>query len=173
MKRVRIEKAPALVVLGLALCASVATAAGVKVDYDKHTDFTRYKTWSWRKGGTPAPNPVTDKRLREAVETRLAGRGLTRVEQGGDLEVVYHAAGENKIGTESLGYKEPEFQTEAKRITYVRVGTVLMDMIDASTGKVVWRGEAEGVANPVYKDILTKVDSSVEKLFEHFPVAKR
>jgi hypothetical protein len=162
-----------LAVGSLALWGAAAGAAEVQVDYDSHTDFSRYKTWSWRSDGTPAPNPVADKRLHEAIETRLKARGLERLESGGALEVVYHAAGENQISVEKLGYKEPEFETEAARVHYVRVGTVLLDMIDASTGKVVWRGQAKGAANPDYKDITRKIDGAIEKLFEHFPPGKR
>jgi hypothetical protein len=162
-----------LAVGSLALWGAAAGAAEVQVDYDTHTDFSRYKTWSWREGGTPAPNPVADKRLHEAIETRLQARGLQRVDHSGDLQVIYHAAGENQIGVEKLGYKEPEFETEATRVTYVRVGTVLLDMIDASTGKVVWRGQAQGAANPNYKDITLKIDGAIEKLFQHFPPGKR
>ena len=173
MKRTRAFSAPAWPLLGLFLCAGAAAASeGVQADYDKHADFTRYKTWSWGKG-TPAPNPVSDNRLREAVEKRLAARGLTRVEEKGDLQVVYHAAAENQINLEKLGYKEPDFQTEATKVTYVKVGTVLLDVIDAASGRVVWRGQAEGVANPSYKDIERKIDDAVEKLFLNFPVPKR
>ena len=154
--------------LVLVLALGAAAEDMVKVDYDKKTDFAQYKTWSWRTG-TPAPNPLADKRLRQAIAARLEGRGLTRVDAGGDLELVYHAAGENRIGVEKLGYKEPDFQTEAKKVTYVRVGTVMVDAIDAKSGKVVWRGEAEGAANPAYKDIETKIDSVVAKLFADFP----
>ena len=154
--------------LAAGLLSAAWAAEAVKVDYDKKTDFAQYKTWSWR-AGTPAPNAMADKRLREAIDARLAAAGLKRVENGGDREVVYHAAGENRIGVEKLGYKEPDFQTEAKKVTYVRVGTVLLDMIDARTQKVVWRGEAEGVANPSYEDVVAKIDAAVGQLFAQFP----
>ena len=109
--RAAFAQASLLVLLGLVLWAPTAGAAEVKVDYDSSADFSRYKTWSWRRG-TPAPNPVADKHLREGIEARLAKRGLARVESGGLLDVVYHAAGENQISTEKLGYKEPGFETE-------------------------------------------------------------
>jgi len=157
--------------LGLAL-ASSAAAAEVKVDYDSHADFALYKTWSWRTG-TAAPNPVSDKRIREDIEARLTARGMTRVEKGGTLEVVYHAAGENQISVDKLGYKEPSFQTEATRVKYVRAGSILLDMIDAASGKVVWRGQAQEVADPTYTDVIRKIDSTMDKLFEHFPPGKR
>jgi hypothetical protein len=166
-------QASLLVLLGLGLWApSTARAAEVKVDYDSHADFSRYKTWSWRPG-TAAPNPSSDKHLREGIEARLAKSGLTRVESGGLLDVVYHAAGENQISTEKLGYKEPGFETEATRVRYVRKGSVLVDMIDTASGKVVWRGQAEDVANPTYTDVARKIDQALDKLFEHFPPRPR
>ena len=161
-----------LALLGLAPWAPMAKAAEVKVDYDSKADFSRYKTWSWRRG-TPAPNPTSDKQLREGIEARLAARGLARVEHGGLLEVVYHAAGENQISTEKLGYKEPGFETEAKRVRYVRAGSVLVDMIDVASGNVVWRGQADEVANPTYTDVVRKIDQALDKLFDHFPPRPR
>jgi Domain of unknown function (DUF4136) len=116
---------PAMAALGMVLCATAAGAADVKVDYDKGVDFSRFKTWSWRQG-TAAPNPVSDKRLREAIEKR----------------------------------------------TYVRAGTVLLDMIDAASGKVVWRGQAKDVADPAYTDVARKIDGAMDELFKHFPPGK-
>jgi hypothetical protein len=168
MTRSRAGAVSTALALGAVLASAAGALAAVKVDYDKKTDFSAYRTWSWRTG-TPAPNPMADKRLREAIEGRLAASGMKKVDQGGDLEVVYHAAGENRIGVEKLGYKEPDFQTEAKRVTYVRVGTVMLDLVDAKTQKVVWRGEAEGVANPAYTDVVAKIDAAVGELFAQFP----
>ena len=165
-------RASLLALVGLGLWASATEAAEVKVDYDSHADFSQYKTWSWRRG-TPAPNPVADKYLREGLEARLAKGGLTRAESGGLLDVVYHAAGENQISTEKLGYKEPGFETEAKRVRYVRAGSVLVDMIDVASGKVVWRGQVDEVANPTYTDVKRKIDQALDKLFEHFPPRPR
>ena len=170
--RAAFAQASLLVLLGLGLRAPTTEAAEVKVDYDSNADFSRYKTWSWRRG-TPAANPVSDKHLREGIEARLAKSGLARVESGGLLEVVYHAAGENQISTEKLGYKDPGFVTEAKRVRYVRAGSVLVDMIDTSSGKVVWRGQAADVANPTYTEIARKIDQALDKLFEQFPPRPR
>ena len=172
--RLSLAPGPATLAAFIAITLGVAAveAAEIKVDFDSQADFARYKTWSWR-AGTPAPNPVSDKRLREGIETRLAARGLARVEKGGLLEVVYHAAGENQITTEKLGYKQPSFETEATRVRYVRKGSVLLDMIDAASGKVVWRGQAQEVADPTYTDVGRKIDQTLDKLFEHFPPGKR
>jgi len=37
----------------------------------------------------------------------------------------------------------------------------------------VWRGQAQEVADPTYTDVIRKIDSTMDKLFEHFPPGKR
>jgi hypothetical protein len=154
--------------LGLALSGASAGAVELKVNYDRRSDFTRYKTWRWRKG-TPAPDPAADRQLRDAIESGLAARGLIRVESGGDLEVVYHAAAENKIGVENLAYRQPGFDAQATRIRYLSVGTLLLDMIDAATKKVVWRGEARDSTTPAARAIERMIDEGVAGLLQDFP----
>jgi len=166
--RTILRPATLAVFLGLALCGAAAGAAEIKVNYDLQADFTRYKTWRWRKG-TPAPDPVADKQLRDAIESRLAARGLSRVESRGDLEVVYHVAAENKIGVENISYKEPFFEGRATRIRYLSVGTLVLDMIDASSGKVVWRGEAHDATTPAPRAIERMIDEGIAQLLRDFP----
>jgi hypothetical protein len=156
------------VFLGLALCGAAAGAAEIRVNYDLQADFTRYKTWRWRKG-TPAPDPVADKQLRDAIESRLAARGLSRVESGGDLEVVYHVAAENQIGVEIVGEKQPFFEAQATRIRHLSVGTLVLNMIDASSRKVVWQGEAHDATTPVPRAIERMIGEGIAQLLQDFP----
>ena len=132
----RLRLATMAVFLGLTLYGAAAGAAEIKVNYDLQADFTRYKTWKWRKG-TPAPDPVADKQLRDAIESELAARACPAWRSRGDLEVMYHVAAENKIGVENVGYKEPFFEGHATRIRILNFGTLVLDMIDASSRKVV------------------------------------
>ena len=164
----RLRLATMAVFLGLALCEAAAGAAEIKVHYDLQADFTRYKTWRWRKG-TPAPDPVADKQLRGAIESRLAARGLSRVESRGDLEVMYHVAAENKIGVENVGYKDPFFEGHATRIRYLNFGTLVLDMIDASSRKVVWRGEAHDATTTASRAIERMTREGIAQLLEDFP----
>jgi hypothetical protein len=161
----------AAALLGLALCAAPCGAAEVKVSYDTQADFSQYKTWSWRKG-TPWPNLVAEKQLREGIEAKLEAAGLQRKDSGGDLQVTHHAAADHRIGVKALGYEQPDFEIESTRVSYVVVGTVLVDMIDAGTGKVVWRGRAQGVANPAPRDVERRISEAIAQLFEHFPPAR-
>src|SRR5215470_4721834 len=63
-KKMKIKK-PLFVLILLVLCLSSATssfAIDVKIDFDRTTDFGRYKTFCWQKVGTR--NPLWIERIR-------------------------------------------------------------------------------------------------------------
>src|SRR2546430_11660323 len=68
------------------LLASASFGQQVKTDYDRGTDFSRYKTYSWEKVQTQ--DQLWVDRIKEAVNAALAAKGLTPVESGGDISVV-------------------------------------------------------------------------------------
>jgi hypothetical protein len=81
------------VVIGLCFLASAgaAYAEKVTVDFDKDTDFSKYKTYTFATG-TPTPETLTNQRIEKALETALAAKGLARVSSNADLTVLFHCA---------------------------------------------------------------------------------
>jgi hypothetical protein len=79
----------------LLLCAGTLTvgAQQVTVDFDKHSDFTAYKTYAWTIG-TPAKTPANAQLITDGIDRRLLAKGLQKVEANAkpDLIVLYHAA---------------------------------------------------------------------------------
>src|SRR5258708_36218263 len=72
---------------GIALLFATASfAQQVKTDYDRGTDFSHYKTYSWEKVQTA--DPLWVGRIKEAVKSALTAKGLTPVESGGDVAIV-------------------------------------------------------------------------------------
>src|ERR1700676_3980000 len=72
---------------GIALLFATASfAQQVKTDYDRSADFSHYKTYSWEKVQTE--DPLWVDRIKEAVNSALAAKGLTPVESGGDVAIV-------------------------------------------------------------------------------------
>jgi hypothetical protein len=162
----RVRPATIVVFVGLALSGAAAGAVEIKVNYDRRADFTRYKTWRWRKG-TPAPDRVADKQVRDAIESGLAARGLSRVESRGDLQVVYRRREQDRRGEARL--QAAVLRGSGQRIRYLSVGTLLLDMIDASSGKVVWRGEAQDATTPAPRAIERMIDEGIAQLLQDFP----
>ena len=144
----------------------VAGPVTTSVEYDHQVDFSQYKTWSWHEGGTAAMNPVTDKAIRDAIEKKLAARGLSRVDTSAALFVVYHAARTTQIDIAPLNSTSP---APPSGIRYVQKGSLLVDLLAAGSGKVVWRGQAAGVLRYGPKEIAAQVDAAVEEMLARFP----
>src|SRR5258707_2976466 len=67
------------------LLACVSFAQEVKTDYDHNANFSQYKTYSWERVQTKDPLMVD--RIKSAVNSALAAKGMTEVPSGGDVEV--------------------------------------------------------------------------------------
>src|SRR5713226_6592828 len=72
---------------GIVLLAATASfAQQVKTDYDRSTDFSQYKTYSWEKVQTQ--DQLLVDRIRGAVNGALAAKGWTEVPSGGNVAIV-------------------------------------------------------------------------------------
>src|SRR5260370_38456241 len=73
--------------VGIALLfAATNFAQHVKTDYNRGTDFSQYKTYSWEKVQTK--DALWVDRIKVAVDAALSAKGLTPVATGGDLAIV-------------------------------------------------------------------------------------
>src|ERR1039457_6132825 len=75
------------------MCLGVAAfAQDVQFDYDRSANFSAYKTYQWVDyKEVQVGDELLDRDIKRAVDEQLAGKGLRRVESGGDLLVGYQA----------------------------------------------------------------------------------
>jgi hypothetical protein len=158
--------------------ASASLAGPVKTDYDRSANFGQYKTYSWQKVSTRDPLMVD--RIKSAVNASLAAKGWTEVPSGGDaaifaiettkeqqtLNTFYDGfgGGWGRRGGGFGGFGDATTTTE----TY-KVGTLLVDICDAKSKAVIWRGsESDTLSNNSDKNI-KELDKNVNNMFKHFP----
>src|SRR5437879_1626473 len=133
------------------LLAATAAAFGqeVRTDYDHHADFSNYKTYSWAKVETS--NSIWDSRVKDDVDKELQARGLTQVPSGGDISLVAVATTREKPTLETYytggfgGWGWRGFGGDGMATTTVenyKEGTLVLDMFDANTKKLLWRGNS-------------------------------
>jgi hypothetical protein len=159
------------------LFAGVASAQQVKTDYDRAANFAQYKTYSWEHVKTK--DPLDEDRIKNAINAALAAKGWTQVETGGDVSIVaveitstqqtlntfYNGLG-GGWGWRRFGGGFGEATTTTD--TY-KVGTVVVDLFDAKTKQLIWRGsESDTLSNNSDKNI-KNLDKGVDKMFKHFP----
>jgi outer membrane receptor protein involved in Fe transport len=182
MKRlVRISGLGAALVL-LGGCSSVSYL----VDWDTQQSFSSSGTYAWYElAATPdrdtppaAPNAIVASRIRRSVEHELAAKGMSPKPAGeADLLVTYHIALSQGMRIYSGGWGYPYRGCWAfgygwgggyGSVQIVTEGTLIVDILDGSTRKLVWRGIADGAfTRPNPSD--EKVAKVVARLLQTFP----
>ena len=173
-------KYAALMILALLISAGSAFAQKVSVDFDKDADFTKYKKYAWAEG-VPAKDPFAHKRIVDAVDAQLAAKGWTKVEPGDnpDAYVLYRAAvGEEKQvdvwGTGyGAGWRRGGMGTTQVTVETILIGQLVVQIGDAATKQVVWRGTASDTLSDKPEKNEKKIKKAAEKMFKSFPPAKK
>jgi hypothetical protein len=166
-----------IVLIGLALfLANASFAQQVKTDYDRAANFSQYKTYSWKKVQTP--DPLSVDRIKAAVDAALAAKEWTEGESGGDISIIaieinrdhqtlntYYddfGGGWRWRGFGGFGESTTTFDTYT-------VGTLVVDLFDAKTKNLVWRGVSSGMLSDKSDKNIKNLNRGVQKMFQHFP----
>ena len=183
MNKLRIITVALMVLVAPALLLAQKTTT----DYDKNTDFTRFKTYAF-KDGTKAGNPLIDNRIVAALETELAAKGLTKSAKP-DVVVVYHVATDKQQdvtayssgyggGYGAYGYRYGGgwgTTTTDVHVRQILVGTLMIDVADETKKEMVWRGvgvkEIDTNAKADKRD--KNIASAVKKILKDFPPKKK
>lgn len=170
-----------IVLAALAGCSSIS----VNYDYDSEVDFTRYRTFGWMSRADQQPGnaaeartsgDLLDRRIRSAVESVLAARGLAPSNAQPDLEIVYHVGAQDKIQVTDWGYRYSDYywgyggrQIDVYQYTE---GTLVIDLVEAATDNLVWRGSGSGVVDQTQRtpeEMQARMNDIVAKIMKSFP----
>ena len=169
-----------IVLIGLALfMANMSFAQQVKTDYDRAANFSQYKTYSWEKVQTP--DPLWVDRIKAAVDAALVAKGWTQVESGGDISIdaieinrdhqtlnTFYDDFGGGFGRRGFGGLGGFGEATTTPETYT-VGTLVVDLFDAKTKNLVWRGVSSGMLSDKSDKNIKSLNRGVQKLFQHFP----
>ena len=177
------------------MASACAPSPKIGYDFDRSTDFSAYHTYAWlsgnqeKTGDRRADSSTVDMRIRIAVGTQLRLKGYQPLPEGKpDFYVAYHVglkdsapsittqyysdgmaghAFSHSADTRSAGGSAPVTNETPSYLT----GSLLIDVIDAASRKLVWRGTAAGEVDPgltsQQRDERTK--AIVHDILSHFP----
>jgi hypothetical protein len=169
-----------------ALFALPAYADKPQIQWDEAYDFTNVKTFQWNPQAASQlekSNPFMHSRVVAAIEYELTGTGLTEVQSNPDVFVTYHTATENKVRLESdsygygfAGYGGPGWGrygygygvgiggpiSTTTRVVEYEEGTLVVDIWDARSKQLVWRG----TASRVFSEDMSKAEGQVVKIIK-------
>jgi hypothetical protein len=167
--------------LGFALAlATTAAARDVKVDWDKSVDFSKYKTFS-TEIATKWGNPLGEKRVLEEVEKAVAGKGWKKADPASaNALIVIHGATEEKKNLNTFysggyygGYRYGGMgmATATTTVDEFTVGTMVVDIFDAKTKALIWRGIGVDELSDKAEKNQKKLANATKDMFKKFPPA--
>ena len=161
--------------VGITLLGTVAIAQSVSYDFDRSADFSKYKTYSWTEG-TRVADELNHNRVVRAIDAQLAMKGFTKVDAGSspDMLVAYHASFDKDLQINVLGSGFPRFggmRSGTATTQEIVTGTIVVDMMDANTNAVVWRGMASKEVNVSAKPEKreNEINRAAQKVFRNYP----
>ena len=161
----------------LTLLGTVALGQKAAHDYNREVDFSKYRRYGWTRG-TELTGELNRAPVVRGVDAALVAKGLTRVDPDTlpDILVAYRVSFEKDLEFNGLsdGWGPPGLggdQWVSARMHPILVGTVVVNITDARTGAVVWRGlattEVRPTDMPQARD--KKIARAVEKMFRNYP----
>jgi hypothetical protein len=171
-----------LLLITLFVFTTPAVAQKIKVDFDKNADFSKFKTFSWTRGAPPH-NPLINQMIIDGVERSLAAKGLTKVNDGGDLLVSVAVAIQYdiQVAQQSRGNTGSDLQTGiptgSAQPFDIRKGSLVIDMENPASKTIVWHGlatdtlryEPSGDMQKDAKKVEGRVRKTVEKMLSKYP----
>lgn len=168
--------AVALVVAALGGCSDLR----INTDFDPAANLTQLRTYDWRPGPQKGPsdpridNSLLDTRVRNAVDRQLAAKGYQKISSGSpDFLVGYHVVLEQRTDFRTVGgYYGYRWGGAPATYAYnYEEGTLLLDVIDPKTMKLLWRGSATSIverqATPEARE--AKINKAVAEILAKFP----
>lgn len=164
------------IALGAAACLAVAgicLAASVTRDYDKNADFSKFKSYYWAKPVNTG-NPLSDQRIVAAIDTQLQAKGWKKAEEGqGDAAIAANASAKEQVNMDTYytgtgwGWRGGGMATT--QVTSYTVGTLVIDIFDAGSKQLVWRGTASDTISDKPEKNEKTLAKAMQKLFGKFP----
>lgn len=170
-----------IVLLGVA-SLSACTQFKIRTDYDSAADFRALRTYAWRperplpSGDARFDNSLIDAQVRAAVERVLTAKGYAKEPSARpDFLVGYHAVVKSKTDVQTIdrtyGYRGVGFGDPRLHVRTYDEGTLLIDVVDPATMKLLWRGSATGVVRektaPEKRE--QRINDAVAEILEKFP----
>jgi hypothetical protein len=175
--------------LGLLAISGCASGPTIRSNADPGVDFARFQTFNFMQPlstDREGYQSFISRDLMAAAERELVGLGLKRTDANPDLLVNFSAnldqrlrvtqtpqSSRGSFGTHRRGFYNtwPSYRTDVQQYT---MGTVVVDVIDASRMQLVWEGvAAQRITQSRADNIGPVIDEAMREVFARFPTRKK
>jgi hypothetical protein len=161
-------------VCAMAMCIASAVAVGqtVSVNYNHNQSFSGYHTYAW---GTNNANQIQNSILAQVaqqdIDTAMQAKGLQKVTEDQKPDLLITANGGMKQQTSYTAMGMRGFGGGMGTISPEQnvVGTMIVDLYDAKSQSLVWRGMAQDTLSNNGDKNQKMVQSAISKMFKQWP----
>lgn len=162
--------------------ARCTTTTSVMTDYDRDTDFSQYTTFYWsddfqmKNGENSGEEPLfyntlVKKRLKQAIQSEMEGRGYVLSTDDPDLLINSHVVVQEKNNYQNnypyyYGYYPFGYNNMPAR--NYKEGDIVIDLIDKNQHQLIWQGYASGVLDTNTKDREEEIREAVSLIFSKY-----
>lgn len=165
----------AVTTLALGGCATLSVSSYV----ERGIDVRQYRSFGWDSTeglytGDPRldNNRFFDERVRTAVAAGLAARGFDEAVDAPDLLIRYHASVTQRLAVSRFDRESGACENASCRPDVYEAGTLVVDLVDRRSRRLIWRGWAEGAIDNVIDNqqlMEEKVGEAVGRILERLP----
>lgn len=168
------------------MIAPAVFAQDVRYNFDKDTDFSQLRTYKWVEiQGAKQADALTEKQIKAAVDSELAQKGLTKVEDNNaDILLGYQAAVSTDKQFTSYntgwgygpgwyrgGWYGPTGGMTTGTTSTIYTGQLVLDMYKPAGHDLIWRGVVSKTIDPNAKQEKREknLNKAVAKLMKDYP----
>jgi hypothetical protein len=177
------------------ITAGCGSSVSVTSDYDKTTDFSKYKTFSyygWADNSDKILTQFDKDRIESAFKSEFAKRGMTANQNNGDAIISLYIVVDQKTSYSSytdhynngmyggmyagryrygygVGYGMGSSTTTTTENKYA-VGTLIVDVFDANDKKQIWQGIGKKTIDEKKNKREERINAAVAKIMKEYPV---
>jgi hypothetical protein len=159
-------------------------AQKIKVEYNKAIDFSKYKTFAWAPIGAVS-RPMLAAAIQGAIQDELIKRGLSKTDGIPDLVIEIYGsvdsdmqvtfdnplyAGIGGVPDFGTGFVMWGFTPGGSSSVIVHKGQLVVDLLDFSQRKLVWRAVATDNLSSNPDKLVGQVNDTAAKMLKEYPI---
>jgi Domain of unknown function (DUF4136) len=156
------------------MASAVALGQQVSVNYNRSQNFSQYHTYAWASNNAnKIQNSILAQQAKTDIDTAMQSKGLQMVEESQNPDLIVTANGGMQqqtsytaMGTRGIGYGGGMGTITPQQNL---VGTMIVDLYDAKTKSLVWRGIAQNTLSNKGEKNAKTVSKAVQKMFKQYP----
>jgi Domain of unknown function (DUF4136) len=164
----------AFCVMLVCMVSAVALGQQISVNYNKSQNFSQYHTYTWASdNANQIKNSILAQEAKSDIDTAMQGKGLRMVSESENPDLILTASGGMKQQTSYSAMGMRGFGGGMGTITPEQnvIGTMIVDLYDAKTKSLVWRGLAQNALSNNGSKNSQLVSKAVAKMFKQWPAA--